>query len=1001
MKKMFLLFGLFSLSLITNSQTTYSWRSEATNGLWNNSVNWWNGSGQAVPGGSEILYFDNNVYTTMTNDLTGNSANRYQIIFAAGASDSRTISGTTENTFYNFSGNKPKIENYSAVNHTIGFPIKNGNSAGIEINPVNGNLTFSSTLDNNSYWVDIYGNNGKSLTISGGLSGSGGLTIKENSTVIFTGASTYTGDTYLDGGILQLNKSGGGSIPSTNNIIAGAGTLKVSTNQTIGNLNLGSNGSLTVDGGATLTITGSLTKTTGTGSITNNGTILLNSVSTTPQSQCVGGTFNPISVNASGTGLSFQWYSNTTQSNSGGTTLGTGNGAQTATYTPQATTSGTKYYYCVVTSGSLFPVSNVSGLFTVNQIPTEVSAVASPNPICAGATLTLTGTATGATSWSWTGPNNFAPTEQNPQITNITTAAAGIYSLIASNVCGSAVAVSTSSVTVNSLPAAAGPIAGNTTVSALTNGVSYSIDPISGATSYVWTYTDAFNVTINGAGTSVTLNFGLYATSGVLKVKGQNDCGFGTESTLSITVTPTITAWVGTVNSDWNNPGNWVPGVPVATTAVIINYLPNPFPYPIITGPVSCASIVIESGASILGNEFLTVNGTSKVKRVIAKNKWHFISPPVEGMTANSFLDFFLQTWSEPDAEWTYITDENTPLVAATGYSLFRDGSDNTYTFTGTLNTGMKQIGITESGTSVEYDGANLVGNPYPSYLDWDGLRSSYGAIYYWNGSDYDEWNGGGSGTQFAAPCQGFFIIKDENVPATQFTVTNDDRTNSIGTWYKSAEELRPNTLVLETSGNNYTDKLFVEFNNQAAETFELVNDAYKLVSTTEGISQLYSYTGEKKLSIDVRPSCEVIQLGFTNTLSGQYQIGISEMNSISKATLEDTKTATFHNLLNGPYSFSYTAGDDDKRFKIRMGTVGIDNPTSESFNIYGYDKTAVIDLPAQTKGNIYIYNLAGQLVAAEESATGKVSISLGSTGVYMVKVVTNMETLTKKVWIR
>jgi hypothetical protein len=179
------------------------------------------------------------------------------------------------------------------------------------------------------------------------------------------------------------------------------------------------------------------------------------------------------------------------------------------------------------------------------------------------------------------------------------------------------------------------------------------------------------------------------------------------------------------------------------------------------------------------------------------------------------------------------------------------------------------------------------------------------------------------------------------------------------------------------------------------------VNDAYKLVSTTEGISQLYSYTGEKKLSIDVRPSCEVIQLGFTNTLSGEYQIGISELNSISKATLEDTKTATFHDLLNGPYSFSYTAGDDDKRFKLRMGSVGIDNPTAETCKIYSYDKTAVINLPSQTKGDIYIYNLAGQLISVKESATGEVRISMNSSGVYMVKVVSKMETINQKIWIR
>ncbi len=79
--------------------------------------------------------------------------------------------------------------------------------------------------------------------------------------------------------------------------------------------------------------------------------------------------------------------------------------------------------------------------------PTDVTAVATPNPIYVGQTLNLNGSATGATSWSWTGPNGFTSTLQNPTIPNITTAGAGVYTLTASNACGSATAT-TATVTV-------------------------------------------------------------------------------------------------------------------------------------------------------------------------------------------------------------------------------------------------------------------------------------------------------------------------------------------------------------------------------------------------------------------------------------------------------------------------------------------------------------------------------------------------------------------------
>jgi uncharacterized protein (TIGR02145 family) len=87
-------------------------------------------------------------------------------------------------------------------------------------------------------------------------------------------------------------------------------------------------------------------------------------------------------------------------------------------------------------------------------VPTGVSASASPNPVCEGSNLTLTGSATDATSWNWTGPNSYTSTSQSPSITGITAAGAGVYTLAASNNCGS-VTASTASVTVSEAPTTA------------------------------------------------------------------------------------------------------------------------------------------------------------------------------------------------------------------------------------------------------------------------------------------------------------------------------------------------------------------------------------------------------------------------------------------------------------------------------------------------------------------------------------------------------------------
>ncbi|MEI8203455.1 MAG: hypothetical protein WCH34_10615 [Bacteroidota bacterium] len=141
------------------------------------------------------------------------------------------------------------------------------------------------------------------------------------------------------------------------------------------------------------------------GAYTVNIASAIISQSTAGQTQCTGGAFTPISVTAIGSNLSYQWYSNTIASNSGGTSLGSANGAQTNSYTPQAVTAGTVYYYCVVTGDCGADTSDVSGAFIVNQ--NQATAIISQSTAgqsqCINGSFTpITVTATGINlSYQW------------------------------------------------------------------------------------------------------------------------------------------------------------------------------------------------------------------------------------------------------------------------------------------------------------------------------------------------------------------------------------------------------------------------------------------------------------------------------------------------------------------------------------------------------------------------------------------------------------------------
>jgi hypothetical protein len=500
--------------------------------------------------------------------------------------------------------------------------------------------------------------------------------------------------------------------------------------------------------------------------------------------------------------------------------------------------------------------------------------------------------------------------------------------------------------------------------------------------------------------------------------------------------------WIGTFSTDWNDPGNWNPsGVPVITDNLIIGTASNqPHVTKAVSDPAVCnklsintgctltidagkaltingeftnnGSMLIESSAegtgSLITNSSIANNGTISIQRYITKNKWHMVSSPVFNATANTYLGDYLQQWTESEAKWIDIEEPSTVLNVTEGYGLWTtQSSAHTYTYTGTPNTGNKTKTLTFNEVPfMDNDGANLLGNPYPSSIDWSELDDTYGSVYYWvgNGIDgdgsYVTWlNSLGEGSRYMPPMQGFFIVTQAE---GTFSLANSNRAHSNASFYKSTDEIKDNLLVLETVSKNISDKLYLQFDPSTDQDFELRNDAYKFMSGTPGLSELYSYTGagSRKLSIDVRPRCEMVQLGFTNTLSGDYQIRINEVFGQSEVTLEDTKTNTFTDLQKGSYSFSYATGENDKRFKLHFAPLGTDDVTKTMASIYSYNKTAYINLYDLKHCDIYIYTIAGQLVASRESASGMVSVNMNTGGVYIVKVVSDNEIMTKRIFI-
>jgi len=129
-------------------------------------------------------------------------------------------------------------------------------------------------------------------------------------------------------------------------------------------------------------------------------------------SYCKDNTVTPLTVGGATTGglgtLSYQWYSNTTNTNSGGITITN----TTTTYTPLSSTPGTYYYYVEVRNGATGGAtgcnttpSNVATI-TIHPLPVITSSTFATESVCISSTATsMTASATTTTgtisSYQW------------------------------------------------------------------------------------------------------------------------------------------------------------------------------------------------------------------------------------------------------------------------------------------------------------------------------------------------------------------------------------------------------------------------------------------------------------------------------------------------------------------------------------------------------------------------------------------------------------------------
>lgn len=181
--------------------------------------------------------------------------------------------------------------------------------------------------------------------------------------------------------------------------------------------------------------------------------------------------------------------------------------------------------------------------------PAMPTAISGPVSVCRSTSgnFFFVPSVPGATSYVWTLPSGASGSSNSTFISvNInSTYVTGNICVRAVNACGQSAVFCRQLTAITTIPSAPGNISGNITGVCSNSVQTYSVAPITGATSYTWTVPANASI-ISGSGTnSINVQFGNWGASGNISVRGANCRGQGASKTIVVYNVPPLP---GTIN---------------------------------------------------------------------------------------------------------------------------------------------------------------------------------------------------------------------------------------------------------------------------------------------------------------------------------------------------------------------------------------------------------------------------------------------------------------------
>ena len=386
-------------------------------------------------------------------------------------------------------------------------------------------------------------------------------------------------------------------------------------------------------------------------------------------------------------------------------------------------------------------------------------------------------------------------------------------------------------------------------------------------------------------------------------------------------------------------------------------------------------------------------------------------------------------------------TSLSAPMSVGRGY-VAQIGAAALIDFAGTPTTGdQTPLALTRNaaGTpNATEAGWQLVGNPYPSPLDWSLVASSDrpnldGAMYVvqstgpYAGGYRAYTNGlstGASSNPLIASSQGFWVRVSVGQTSGSLTFRNAQRVTSYASqqsFQRTTADPRP-TLRLELAGAGLADAWVAYAETGASAGFDAQYDAAKLANST-GLN-LSSATATGNLAIDGQAAftaATVLPLTVGVPAAGTYTLTAAALSNLPAgltAYLHDGATGQTRALTVGStYSFSVSATQAQApllgRFTLQFSTAAplATAPAALAAQVLLYPNPAhgsfIVVLPGLTGTSTVqaeLFNALGQVVRQKQVAlpasgtTLTVSTNGLAAGMYTLRLVAGATTVTKRV---